>query len=99
MASSYWKVNSCTCTDKRKFYRVFSFLAGTSGTAPSVDAEIVEREKVLQNLEFCVEKIGDIFNLNQIADDYRQTFADESKNKVIKEQEKQKLAKNNPSFT
>jgi hypothetical protein len=60
-------------------------LAGTSGTAPSVDAEIVEREKVLQNLEFCVEKIGDIFNLNQIADDYRQTFAEESKNKVIKE--------------
>ena len=64
-------------------------MAGTSGTAPSVDAEIVEREKVLQNLEFCVEKIGDIFNLNQIADDYRQTFAEESKNKVIKEEEKQ----------
>jgi hypothetical protein len=64
-------------------------LAGTSGTAPSVDAEIVEREKVLQNLEFCVEKIGDIFNLNQIADDYRQTFAEESKNKVIREEEKQ----------
>ncbi len=64
-------------------------MAGTSGTAPSVDAEIVEREKVLQNLEFCVEKIGDIFNLNQIADDYRQTFAEESKNKVIREEEKQ----------
>ena len=57
-------------------------MAGTSGSTPSVDAELVDREKVLQNLEFSIQKICEIFNLNQIADDYRQNFVEESKNKV-----------------
>ena len=53
-------------------FRIFSFLSGTNGSSSSADNEIGEREKLLQNLDFCVDKIANIFNLRQVVEECEQ---------------------------
>jgi len=61
------------------FPRIFSFFAGTNGSTTSNDSEISEREKLLQNLDFCVDRISDIFNLRQIVEEYEDHFFEEKR--------------------
>ena len=65
------------------FFRFFSLFSGSSDSTSSVDTELLEREKLLQNLDFCVDKIGDIFGLGQVVEDVEGNLLDEDqKNKV-----------------
>ena len=54
-------------------------MAGTNGSTTSNDSEISEREKLLQNLDFCVDRISDIFNLRQIVEEYEENFFEEKR--------------------
>ncbi len=54
-------------------------MAGTNGSTTSNDSEISEREKLLQNLDFCVDRISDLFNLRQIVEEYEENFFEEKR--------------------
>ena len=57
--------------------------SGAGESNSSVDSELVQREKLLQNLDFCVDKISDIFGLGQVVEDVEGNLLDEDqKNKV-----------------
>ena len=58
--------------------------SGAGESNSSVDSELVQREKLLQNLDFCVDKISDIFGLGQVVEDVEGNLLDEDqKNKVL----------------
>ena len=64
-------------------------LAGSDGrNTSSVDADVAEREKLLQNLDFCVNKMAEMFNLRQIVEEIEDNFLEEEKKDQVSFQKK-----------
>jgi hypothetical protein len=65
-------------------FRFFTSLLGTKGNGAAPDSDVSESEKLVQNLEFCVDRICDIFGLRQVVQDFDENYYEEEKRSKVK---------------